>query len=346
MGSPMTPRPMNPIVVAIASPPSVFRRGGSRARGCSPRPSSPQGPRIAAVSSATRGAGSTVSGEPPELGLEIVAGARVVRRPACRADPLLDDAAIREPYRHVRGRNRERVVGLGRHARHHPRDRRVAEARLTELRLAGVAPQQGHRRAEAHAELRLERRLRLALVGGLERERNHAASHALDRVRGERRPRARIARPASIVACVRWHARVDTSCCCGAAPSACRSPRRRCRDRSRRRTCRPSRSGASSIAVAPVKPSRASSAASRPFIAALPGWSGFAIVPNDCVSPAAWVPAMPSACASWRASSRACARRRPRAPNVPTVAVTCQPRSVEVACRSRGRCASRARSRR
>jgi hypothetical protein len=51
------------------------------------------------------------------------------------------------------------------------------------------------------------------------------------------------------------------------------------------------------MSVDPVKPSRASSAASRPFMAALPGWSGFDIVPNDAVRPVACVPAIPSACA-------------------------------------------------
>ena len=52
------------------------------------------------------------------------------------------------------------------------------------------------------------------------------------------------------------------------------------------------------------------------------------MVPSDCSSPAAWVPAIPSArpsCSAVRPSSLPAAAT---APKWPSIAVTCQPRSA------------------
>ena len=67
-------------------------------------------------------------------------------------------------------------------------------------------------------------------------------------------------------------------------------------------------------------PRAARRAASSPFCAALPAWNGLHIVPNCDLSPAACVPAMPSAMAVAslsRPRSRAQAAAAPKLPTVP-----------------------------
>ncbi len=85
---------------------------------------------------------------------------------------------------------------------------------------------------------------------------------------------------------------------------------------------RPSR-----ISRVEVKPRRASNPASTPLCAARPAWKGLDIDPKTSRTPAACVPAMPSAyviCSSSNPSSRPAA---PAAPNTPHVPVMCQPAS-------------------
>ena len=79
------------------------------------------------------------------------------------------------------------------------------------------------------------------------------------------------------------------------------------------------------MSVSLVKPRAASRAASRPFCAALPGCSGLDMVPKQLFSPAAWVPARPNAWVSASPSTPSSRAAAAAAPNVPVVAVVCQP---------------------
>ena len=67
-------------------------------------------------------------------------------------------------------------------------------------------------------------------------------------------------------------------------------------------------------------PRAARRAASSPFCDALPAWNGLHIVPNCDLSPAAWVPAMPSAMRGRlgiEAEQPGAGRRGAKAPTVP-----------------------------
>ena len=63
-----------------------------------------------------------------------------------------------------------------------------------------------------------------------------------------------------------------------------------------------------------------------PDLAARPAWSGFAIVPNWLMKPAAIEVASETACAACCASSLSRRAQAAAAPIAPTVAVACQPR--------------------
>ena len=77
-----------------------------------------------------------------------------------------------------------------------------------------------------------------------------------------------------------------------------------------------------------VAPSCASCADSTPFSAALPGWMLLVMSPDskNVFSPAAWVPASPSARRVPAASSASALAAVAAAPKVPLVAVECQNR--------------------
>ncbi len=77
-----------------------------------------------------------------------------------------------------------------------------------------------------------------------------------------------------------------------------------------------------------VAPRAASRAASTPFMPALPGCTLLLSSPvsKNALSPAAWVPAKPSAACTAAASSPIARAAAAAAPNVPLVAVECQKR--------------------
>ena len=79
------------------------------------------------------------------------------------------------------------------------------------------------------------------------------------------------------------------------------------------------------MALSPVNPPWASSAANSPFCAALPAWKGLVMVPKFCCRPEAWDAPMARALRNCSSSKPKILAAAAVAPMAPMVHVECQP---------------------